>query len=178
MDILFIEHSSPNYADRTKLNASADITVAFALDFTTAGELCTENVALKQKKLYYPIRLENMLNADNINGLIEVLNSINKKEISINVAGNGIYTISSHYTQVDIDRDLKTFFNNVFTSDKLTKKVILIRSGGQTGVDEAGAKMGQALDIRTIVIAPKGWKFRDRYGRDICDEKLFKQRFN
>ena len=55
--------------------------------------------------------------------------------------------------------------------------IVEIRSGGQTGTDEAGIIAAFILDLPRIVLAPKGWLFRNKEGIDIRDEKLFKARF-
>ena len=60
----------------------------------------------------------------------------------------------------------------------LDYKIIHIRTGGQTGVDEAGAKAGRDLLITTSVLAPKHWMFRTAAGIDLTDEIKFKERFN
>lgn len=56
-------------------------------------------------------------------------------------------------------------------------KITGIRSGGQTGIDEAGLKAAIKLGIPALCLAPKGWTFRDINGIDIKDEYLFKSRF-
>ena len=52
-----------------------------------------------------------------------------------------------------------------------------IRSGGQTGVDEAGIIAAQRLGIPSSVHAPRGFVFRNKEGQDIRDERAFKERF-
>ena len=52
-----------------------------------------------------------------------------------------------------------------------------IRSGGQTGVDEAGLKAGEKLGLETICLFPHGWRLRNKEGKDIKDENFFKGRF-
>jgi len=101
-----------------------------------------------------------------------------KPSITLNIAGNGIYTLKDYgYTQQQIDEFVYDLLKAVISSPKLNVKIGLIRSGGQTGVDEAGAKAGARLGIKTFVLAPKYWAFRDINNRDIKDEQLFKQRF-
>jgi hypothetical protein len=56
-------------------------------------------------------------------------------------------------------------------------KVTLIRSGGQTGFDEAGIKAAVKLGIPALVHAPKNWLFRDIEGNDYTNEEVFKNRF-
>jgi hypothetical protein len=57
-------------------------------------------------------------------------------------------------------------------------KINQIRTGGQSGADEAGAKAGIKLGIPTLVLAPNKWQFRDIDGKDIFNENAFKERFN
>ncbi len=57
--IKFLDDTSEGYGHRTYINAaSADVTLAFAVDFTTGGEKCTKDAALKANKLYIPINLD------------------------------------------------------------------------------------------------------------------------
>lgn len=94
---------------------------------------------------------------------------------SINIAGNGIYTLSQHnITQIRVD---EIVFNLIKYLIDNGCDVKVIRSGGQTGVDESGLKTGEKLGLKTICLAPKGWRFRGVNGKDISDEKLFKKRF-
>lgn len=46
MQLAILEHASPSYAPRTAVNAkTADATLAFAVDFNSAGERLTRRVA-------------------------------------------------------------------------------------------------------------------------------------
>ena len=96
---------------------------------------------------------------------------------SLNIAGNGIYTMKGKYTQKQLDDFMYELLNKVLSSTKLNTKIESIRSGGQTGFDEAGAKAGIKLGLPTLVLAPKGWIFRNIESKDISDEQLFKDRF-
>jgi len=65
-----------------------------------------------------------------------------------------------------------------YVKDRLNPEVKLsVVTGGQTGFDEAGAKAAAQLGWNVTVNAPKGWKFRNIAGKDISDEKAFKERF-
>lgn len=99
------------------------------------------------------------------------------KFITLNVAGNGIYTMKGYYKQKEVDNFTYELLKVVTSSPNLKHKIGFIRSGGQTGFDEAGAKAGEQLGIPTLVYAPKGWRFRTLEA-DISDEKLFKLRFD
>ena len=176
MEIIFLEEKTTGYKVRTIKNASADATIAIATDFNSAGEKLTKQSVLFQHKKYIPIALTSLsISAELVNSVIEQLNSVKAK--SLNIAGNGLYTFKGIYTQDQIDDYVYELLNCILTSDKLLNKIELIRTGGQTGADEAGAKAGIRLNISTIVLAPKGWKYRDINGKDISNEKLFKQRF-
>jgi hypothetical protein len=71
----------------------------------------------------------------------------------------------------------KLLIQEVNNHPNLKNKITSIRTGGQTGIDEAGAKAGLRLGIPTTVLAPKGWTFRDINSKDISNEKQFKDRF-
>lgn len=177
--IYFKEEESYGYRERTIKNASADITLAFAVDFNSAGEKLTKKSVLEQNKLYIPINANNFNIVDTrINQIIDSINNIDKSEISLNIAGNGIYTMSNKYSQSEVDTFTFNFLNSILSNPRLNKTIKYIRTGGQTGFDEAGAKAGEKLNIPTYVLAPKGWKFRNENGIDISNEKEFKDRFD
>lgn len=170
--ITFLEHNKSDYKSRTIENACADMTIAIAIDFSTLGEKCTKSAVNKNNKIYIPISINDVLDQKyNFDELKEFIKNKNIK--TINIAGNGIYTLKKKgIIQKNID-DICFYILDKIINDKIE----LIRSGGQTGVDEAGIKAANKLNIESIILAPKGWKFRDENGKDIYDEKLFKNRF-
>lgn len=180
----FQESEDSNYGSRTFINASADVTLAFAIDFTSAGEKLTKQAVKDQRKIYIPISklyytgwaaIEDLAFDD----VCKYKDDFTSKEIIINVAGNGIYTFKgTTLNQIDIDEYIFKYLNAFERYLKHFKiKIILIRSGGQTGADEAGLKAAVKLNIPALCLAPKGWKFRNQFGQDISDERKFKERF-
>jgi len=177
MEIIFQEENTSGYKNRTIKNATADATIAIAIDFTTAGEKLTKKAVIWNRKKYIPVKLQDLTISDNlINYIIDNLNLSSAK--TLNIAGNGIYSFKGNYTQNQIDNYVYNLLYNVINSDKLINKIELIRTGGQTGVDESGAKAGIKLNIKTMILAPKGWKYRNINAEDISNEELFKDRFN
>ncbi len=174
--IIFEEETSSGYRARTLKNASADVTIAIALNFNTAGEKLTKSSVLQQGKEYVAIQIERFLvvNPNDVNRIIEALNKV--KATSLNIAGNGIYTLKD-FSQNQIDIFTYQLLKAVIESPKLKTKIELVRTGGQTGFDEAGAKASKKLKIPTLVLAPKGWVFRIENGQDVRSEFLFKNRF-
>lgn len=169
--IQFQEYTETGYALRTWENAKkADLTIAFAVDFDTAGEKLTRKAAYGK---YYAV---NMLYTFNqaITGCLEEINR--RKPTILNIAGNGIYTLYKDglVSQEQINEYVESFLLILCTA---TDKRFIIRSGGQTGVDEAALKAGDKLGLETICLAPKNWMFRDITGKDICDEQAFLARF-
>ena len=182
--ITFREHKDPGYAGRTKDNASAHATIAIAVDFESAGETLTKRLVAAGKRVYLPVDISEglVLDEELVKFLASGLNSSLKgnlfdNEISLNIAGNGIYTMKSQYSQEELDAYVYELLQKVFTHPSLRARVIRIRTGGQTGLDEAGAKAGEKLGIETLVVCPKGWKFRNVDGVDVCNEQDFKKRF-
>lgn len=175
--ISFAEDMSSGYRARTLKNASADATIALATNFNSAGEKLTKKSVKEQGKKYIPIDASSLeVTEDRVNRVVQMLNSVGAK--TLNIAGNGIYTMRGAHTQQAVDRFTYELLSKVVNSPDLIHKIESIRTGGQTGFDEAGAKAGLQLGIPTSILAPKGWKFRDASGRDISDESLFKARFN
>ena len=175
--LIFRQDSSSDYPSRTKKNAKADATIAFALDFNTRGEKLTKDLVVSQGKQYIPITLfdDLQVNDEMIDSVVSMLNAVNAK--SLNIAGNGIYTLKSKFTQQQIDDYVYEVLRRVVNHPALNNPIESIRSGGQSGVDEAGAKAGVLLGIKTGILAPMGWKYRNINGVDISGEQSFKARF-
>ena len=172
----FQEEETFGYRNRTIKNASADATIALAINFNSAGERLTKNSVLGQNKKYIPIDVNILeISKDTIDSIVEMLNSVNAK--SLNIAGNGIYTMKNKYSQKQVDDFTYELLNEVLNSLNLKNKIESIRSGGQTGFDEAGAKAGIKLGIPTLILAPKGYTFRNLDGKDISNQQQFKNRF-
>ena len=175
--LIFVQDSSESYPNRTKKNAKADATIAFAVDFNTLGEKKTKEFVLEQRKKYIPIELTSLDVTDElVDSIVAALNSVDAK--SLNIAGNGIYTLKDKYTQKEIDDYIYQVLARVVKHPALNNTIESIRSGGQTGVDEAGAKAGILLGIKTGILAPKGWKYRNINGVDVSNEQSFKARFD
>lgn len=176
--IKFTECTRFGYPARTEQNIkNSNITLAFAIDFSSAGERLTKSLAIRNNKYYDAIFIPFDLRVDNY-ALMHATGKVSAAgvlyEPIVNIAGNGIYTLKSmNYTQEDIDDYILRFLGEIHGKVKIGK----IISGGQTGVDEAGLKAGVALGIETECTAPKEWLFRDIDHKDISDENKFKARF-
>ena len=175
----FEEHPYTGYRGRTLRNASADVTFAFAAEFSTAGEKLTRRSVLEQGLVYCPITYRGQLATENaIQAAVAALNRTGRPEITLNTAGNGLCTLKRLGDQAAVDAYAHDFLRRVQAAPNLATVIALVRSGGQTGFDEAGVKAAQQLGLRTLVLAPKGWTFRTADGQDINDEQAFKRRFH
>ncbi|MBR6516915.1 MAG: hypothetical protein IKT40_08785 [Bacilli bacterium] len=171
--IQFIEDSSRNYAHRTYINAaSADLTMAFAADFNSSGELCTENAVKKANKklVQFPMNIEE------INKMLPNVIEYIKDCKTLNVAGNGLSRLCHHNITQEMSDNIV-----LYTLEKLKNDYGIefetIRSGGQTGADESGLKAAVKIGTKEIIcLCPKNWRFRDEK-QDYSDENLFKSRF-
>ena len=168
--INFITTPSKNYADRTKANAEwSNITMALAEDFNTAGERLTKTIAGNK---YVSANISNDVSTI-VNNIYNQLVSKGKtKDIKLNIAGNGIYSLKD--TQPQYDTKLIDIIKGLQAKGITISE---IRSGGQTGIDEAGAKAGQFLNIKTTITSTSDFKFRNKQGVDISNEQAFKARF-
>lgn len=152
------QHSSHMYSPRTWHNAkSADLTVAFAVDFSTAGERLTRNAAGDS---YLAISLDRSVDFS-VGMLFEALKGHEAK--ILNVAGNGIYTLARHgWDQARINRHLFEILKLTHALHPLSQVI----SGGQTGVDLAGIVAAVALDIDAVATLPKGFLQRGEDNQD------------
>jgi hypothetical protein len=182
----FQQETTSGYRNRTIKNASADATIAFAYNFNSAGEKLTKSSVLEQNKKYIPLTVPRKTEtsdinkadiASQVNVIVDQLNSVNAK--TLNIAGNGIYTMrEAGWNQSEVDMMVSRILKAVVNSPKLKNKIESVRTGGQTGFDEAGVKAAIELGIPTTILAPKGWTFRNISGTDISNEQQFKDRFN
>lgn len=158
------EHGVSGYGPRTFANAKADATWAYAVDFTTSGEQLTKRAA-GERILQIPVGTTTEVCA---RLLTEHLRKLGAR--SLNVAGNGIYTLAQHYPTgqpQDLQAKLDTYVLKVLTLVHTEYPLSQVRSGGQTGVDEAGIKAGIALGIPTLALLPNGFRIRNAIGVDI-----------
>lgn len=167
--IEILEHSSKSYAPRTWANAAnSDVTIALAVDYTTAGERLTHKAAVG-KYLQLPLKDEWTTNAR------KLYRHMHRTDIrTINVAGNGIYTLDKHgWSQSDINEYIYLILEMIEKWIGNTK----IISGGQTGADIAGAWAGHKLGIPVCVTLPKGLiqRHEDGVDREHTYEEIMKQ---
>ena len=174
--ITILEDSSPSYRNRTETNVRlSDGTLAFAFDFNTAGERLTYNLCMKYSKPILRILLRSPLRCidEVVEKIVPWLKKHNIKKL--NIAGNGIYTLQKYsLTQEQATTYLYRILEKVIQQHRLNE----VRSGGQTGVDEAGIRAANALNIPAIALYPKGFKIRLESGKDFYDKILVKNRLN
>lgn len=129
-----VEHPSAGYKPRTLHNAQqADATIAFAVDFSTAGEKLTRKAA-GDKYLAVP------LGTDTLDAARSIFRFLRERHAGVlNIAGNGIYALSSHeWTQWACNAYIHFIISKVHEHRPIGQ----ILTGGQTGVDLAGAVAG------------------------------------
>ena len=169
--------SEGGYAQRTRENASmADLTLAFAVDFTTAGEKVTEQAA-GDKLIQVSLSRESL--TDSVAKARSVFDCLTPQErssiLTVNIAGNGMQTLAAHgIGQKEVNSYVHNFLGILQDMGIRFGGVI---SGGQTGADEAGIVAAKALGIPAEVHAPKGWMMRGADGKDLFSEYAFKERF-
>lgn len=173
--ICFKQHDSPKYPPRTWENASADATLAFAFDFNTPGEQLTRGAVSAQNKKYIAI-IPSMISSLKIKNVATILSDI--KATTINIAGNSLPVIIKYgFTQTYCDQLVYEFLRMVLKHPAFDCNIQMIRTGGQSGFDESGAKAAIKLGLPTLICCPKGFKFVNEHGETVCDEILFKKRF-
>lgn len=152
------EHPVAGYPARTRYNAAAaDLTIAFAVDFESAGERLTRRVAAER---YVAVDvLEDVARAG-----LTVSAAIQKWNAGVlNVAGNSLKTLVEHgWTQVAMNEFVFKVLRDVCQNSRIS----MVISGGQTGADIAGIVAATALDIPTVVTFPRGFVQRDERGKD------------
>lgn len=182
---VFLEDSARNYAHRTKENARwSDITLALAIDMESPGEITTRNAAGDR---YIGFQLpENFSEvylftnpmvrmSDEIIGRIKAHPHFKKEGLRLNIAGNALPALARHGITTDMVTILLSYVYAGLVREGV--KIGEIRSGGQTGVDEAGIIVAQQNRIKCSVLAPKGFRMHYEDGVEIEDKALFTDRF-
>jgi len=153
------EHASPKYPPRTWANAArADLTAAFALDFTTGGEVLTRRAAGAK---YIAVKLT----ASPMIAAMTLIDFRDRQEprATLNIAGNGMHTLGRHlWTQDRVNRWVYQTVKQLHQHEPIK----WIFTGGQTGVDIAGAVAAVKLEIPCTVNLPRGLIQRDSHGFD------------
>lgn len=172
-ETVFSTSGNNSYPSRTRENANwSDITIALAQDFNTAGEKLTKRAA-GNKYVSSVLAAESNDASEIAENLYNQIKTKGKTDnLKINIAGNGIYSM----------KQSQSYYNDLMTQIlmKLQDKGVTIseiRSGGQTGIDEAGIIAAQRLGIPNEVHSTANFMFRDKSGKDISDEQSFKNRF-
>jgi len=158
-----IEHHSAHYAPRTWHNAKvADVTIAFAVRFDTAGERLTRRAA-GDRYLHAELSAE----PEQVAAVV-VSEMRGRKARTVNVAGNGMQSLSAAgWTQERVDAWVFAVLERIHAKIGLQKIVC----GGQTGVDLSGAAAGVALGVPTEVTMPKGHLQRTAAGVDFMQSR-------
>lgn len=166
------EHASTGYQARTRFNAEkSDLTLAFAVDPNTAGERLTKKVATEAK--YGIICLIDTSVPEAVRRITNIVeNRLQGEPINIlNIAGNGIYTLLAHgWSQ----RRTNAYLVEVFRGLRDNCGIVPakgFRSGGQTGVDIAGAVMANVLGIDAVITLPKGYLQRGANNKDFTQTR-------
>lgn len=164
------QNQSPHYSPRTYANAkTADWTVALAADLSTAGEICTAKAAGNRLNGY-----EITLETDPVDLARMVYGFLKANKVkTLNIAGNGIYTLVEHGMKQDwANLFLYRFLKPLHQHLKLEK----IISGGQTGIDTAGVVAAEVLGIPAMVHMPNGYvqRHEDKVDRPQTKEEAEK----
>ena len=177
---------SSGYRERTIENASAEhLTLAFAIDFTTAGEKLTRSAVRSAHREYLAIQLDEKELSEwsaahkAANQIIPVIKDLNTGAgIGINIAGNGLTRFSSNVDQQALDVFMTRTL--MLVQHKTQGDILRVRSGGQTGIDEAGVKAADALGIPALVNGPADYRLRVRWKQghhiDVTNEGMFRTR--
>ena len=181
----FLEDTSRNYGHRTWANAAwSDITLALAADFSSPGEITTRRAA-GDKWIGYPLprNLERLTPypldlrrvTEKVARLIAGHPACKAEGIQLNIAGNGAFALKNAGIKTG---SLVCFIEDILAACKEMGVTILeVRSGGQTGVDEAAIKAAQRQRMKCSVLAPKGFRMRDERGNDHEGRGRFVARF-
>ena len=166
--LTLLEHASSNYAPRTGENArSAHVTLAFAVDFETAGERLTRRLA-GRRYLGIPFGTPVETAANVVSSFMA-----STYASTLNIAGNGIYTLAkAGVSQAQADEWVYRVLRLVHAH----RPIAALRSGGQSGIDTAGLAAAVAPEIPATGLYPKGFRVRQADGKDVLADKCALER--
>ena len=196
-DIMIFEESKGGYRQRTIENVQAsDATLMMAIDPHSAGEMLTWRACRESKKPVLRVHISTSTSTTAIDSDASPCNRLTldktSKEMAkfltdnkvqhLNVAGNCLDKFVKHgISQSQLDDLVLAFLRDAIANTKDKEVGVLlhtVRSGGQSGIDEAGAKAGAQLKLKTIVRAPTRWMFRKGNGQDVSSSMVaFQSRF-
>lgn len=180
----FIEDYKRNYAHRTWENAEwSDITLALAIDMFSPGEITTKKAAGPRyigvelpedfsRRCLYPNPISKF--AESIASDIKSHPNFKKEGLKLNIAGNSQITLDKHGIPTKRVRSLLRTVFNLLKQDGVNFQV---RSGGQTGIDEAGIQAAQDASVNCSILAPKGWRMHREEGVELEGKAAFVERF-
>lgn len=163
--IEIVAHSSASYGPRTRENAeTGDLTIAIAADYASAGERLTKKVA-GDAYLALPIEQDPIVSARRLFSDLKARGFLNGYRLPVlNIAGNGIYTMRKHgIDQAAANAHVFAILSTLHPHLPLGRVI----SGGQTGIDFAGAVAGHALGLDVRMTLPKGFIQRGLDGKDV-----------
>jgi len=155
-----VKPSGFGYQSRTKENANnSNITVSFYNLAKTFGEVLTR----RESKSTFNVNLNTLTSDEQIDEfadqlLWQLINDITlkkiKNQIVINIAGNGINNLFISQEKADqlVSRVMDRVVQGLYTDGKVNLP-ITIRSGMQTGIDEAGIKwaLSRGVNIESYI---------------------------
>lgn len=167
-NLILEENISDNYRVRTEENVrNSDLTLAIAIDFESFGEKITKELTIKNNKKYIAVYPD----GDPIEKAQKIVAKMNEcdlpQKFTLNIAGNGLSTMKGKVLQNEADEFTYILLKSISQNPKLKSKIGSVRTGGQSGFDEAGAKAALRLGFTTVVHMPKGFKMRNQDGKDI-----------
>ena len=159
-------------------NGPTDFTLGISVDSKSAGMRLTEKFSRESengKNSFIGINPSSTSLKEHTNKIVDHIVKHAGKEklkdgIILNIAGNSINKFmkftdrtGTGWTQKSLDR----YVSSLLIEVKKKLNIKEIRTGGQSGADEAGAKAGAMAGVKNvIVLQPKGFRYQTVDGKD------------
>ena len=171
MSLTITVSSVSGYNRRTFENATqADLTIAVATDFSTAGERLTRRAAAGRIVSIPHQAVDFEHHVGRVVALLNAVTAVKRSPVTVNGAGNGVYTLASK-SQAEADVFAYSLLSSILRHPDKKFDIGLVRSGGQTGYDVAFIKAALILGIPAHIHAARsrqgGILIRRADGRDV-----------
>lgn len=160
--LLLHEHPSPGHGAVTCANADTEASFAYAADFSTERQMLSREIA-GERMLQVPVGTPHQEAARLVCQHLRTLGATH-----LNVTGSSLATLRRHFPfpLPELQAKVDGYLLRTLTAVHAQYPLAGVRSGGQSGVEEAAIKAAVTLRIPALALLPRDFLYRDATGAD------------